>query len=171
MNPNAISRPSLISTLVAVLLGTFTALQPSTLRAAPATATALVTVRVLGHADAEVAQGAVTVSKLSDLDFGTIPAGPRARRAVVAPESRSATTYRVGGGYNATFAVSLPDSAVVKNGSSAITVKSFMTAGAESGHLSEQGTATVGVGASLEVSPNQVPGVYTGSFPLTVAYN
>jgi hypothetical protein len=146
-------------------------LLPATVFAGGATATALISVRVLGHADAEVAQGAVTVSKVSDLDFGTIPVVTRSRHAVVAPGSANAATYRVGGGYSASFAVSLPQSVVVRNGSSALTVTRFTTAGTEGGRLSDKGTATVGVGASLEVVPDSAPGVYEGTFPLTVAYN
>lgn len=157
--------------LTAALLSLFAVLQSAPLLAASASATALIVVRVLGHADAAVAEGAVTVNKLSDLDFGTVPAGPRGGTAVVAPASRSAATCRIGGGYSASFALSLPDVAVVRNGSNSITVTSFTASGARGGQLSEKGTATVGVGASLQVAPGQAPGVYAGSLPLTVAYN
>jgi len=130
-------------------------------------ATALVTVRILGHADAEVAQGAVTITKLSDSGFDAVPP---VRGAGPSRADRTISTFRVGGGQNATFAVALPDSVTVSNGRAEMAVSGFRT-NAGSRRFASDGTATVGIDASVSIPAGQAAGQYFGSYPVTIAYD
>ncbi len=133
-------------------------------------ATAFVSVRILGHADAEVAQGAVTITKLSDSGFDAVPpvrSGSGPGRA-----DRTISTFRVGGGQNATFAVSLPDAVTVTSdgGRSELAVSGFRT-NASSRRFAADGTATVAIDASVSIPAGQAGGQYSGSYPVTIAYD
>lgn len=130
-----------------------------------ASATALVSVRILGHADQDVAQGAVTLSKVPSSGFEGIEV-PRSGRVV----EKTISSFRVGGGRNATFAVALPETVAVHNGGSVLSVGGFRTSGS-SGRLGDDGNSTIGVGAEVRVPAGQQPGQYAGSFPITIAYN
>ena len=132
-----------------------------------ATATALVSVRILGHADADVAAGAVTVSKVSqsNVAIGAVALGGRSDAPLPA-----ISAFRVGGGRNATFAVALPSSVSVTGPGGELAVSGFRSS--ESlGRLSSEGTALVAIGASVAIPSGQIAGQYEGSYPVTIAYN
>lgn len=153
------------------LLGLLGLSHPASARAQTASATALVTVRVLGHADADVARGAVSVSGLSDLDFGALPNSGLAGLLVVSPSGPGAAACRVGGGRFASFGLALPSEAVVTDGSRRLAVASFTASRSQPRRLSDEGVATIRVGASVRLEPGVPPGRFLGSFPVTVAYD
>lgn len=131
-------------------------------------ATAMVSATVLGPAETEIASGAVTVSKISDSGFGQIDAvnaGPLGRSG-----PRQLSAFRVGGGFNASYAVALPQSVEVRNGSAVIEVSGFRTEGSAA-RLASDGTSTFGVGASVQIPAGQAKGTYTGTYPVTIAYD
>lgn len=87
--------------------------------------------------------------------------------------------YTVGGAINTTYAITLPVTSVVTNGTPAedMTISTWLArsdaAGADgpAGTLSATGADTFTVGATLTVAAAQPPGTYTGTFDVTVAYN
>ena len=129
-----------------------------------ATAVARVSARVLGHADTEVASGAVTVTKVSNLDSSRIEPS-RTGAATV-----GLSTFRVGGGHHAVYAVALPETVTVKSGDSEIRVSGFRANGT-TGRLSSDGTAVIAVEASVAVPAGQSSGSYAGSYAVTIAYD
>jgi hypothetical protein len=145
--------------VVLTLLGSFLSAQLF-----GATAVARVSAHVLGHADAEVASGAVTVTKVSNLDSSRI----EALRTGVATVGLS--TFRVGGGHDAVYAVALPEAVTVTSGASEIRVSRFRVNGT-TGRLSPDGTALIAVEASVAVPAGQSSGSYAGSYAVTVAYD
>jgi hypothetical protein len=86
----------------------------------------------------------------------------------------AAAAFAVTGEAGMTYAITLPaDGAVsITDGAShTMVVNGFVSNPGTTGTLSGAGTDTLKVGATLVVGNNQVPGTYTGSFGVTVAYN
>jgi hypothetical protein len=139
-----------------------------------ATATALVTVRVLGHADDNVAVGAVTVSRISSSssDVAVLGVAPSSKRDG-ASSLPALSSFRIGGGRNATFAVALPSAVTVSGESGELSVTGFHAdaQAAQATRLSAEGTAIVKIGASVSIPAGQAAGRYEGSYPVTIAYN
>jgi hypothetical protein len=132
-----------------------------------ASATALVSATVLGPADTEIASGAVTVSKLSQSDRIEVAGSGRSETR---RDASNLSTYRVGGGFHASYAVTLPETVKVTSAGSEMAVSGFRTTGG-AGRLASDGSGTFGVGASMRIPAGQAPGIYTGSYPVTIAYN
>jgi hypothetical protein len=127
-------------------------------------------------------------SKTRDLNFGAFVAGAGIGTVVVSPTGErtqsgvillnlssatsaafSAMVVTIGNnnkGNLKSVSFSLPSSIQLTNGSSSMTVDTFVSspvAGARS-PISLGATVTVSVGATLRVSPNQPSGNYSGSF-------
>ncbi|MEO8431437.1 MAG: DUF4402 domain-containing protein [Acidobacteriota bacterium] len=133
-----------------------------------ATASAVVSATVLGPAGEETASGAVTLSRIagrtSDIE---LPSAGGHTSPVLA-------RFRVGGGSNATFAVSLPETVVLRGRGSELDgrnleISGFRAAGA--GRLDSAGKTTISIGADVRVPAGLVRGDYAGSFPVTIAYD
>ncbi len=133
-----------------------------------ANATALVSATVLGSAETEIASGAVSMTRLSDLDFGSIPVS---RSDTLRVPTRSPAAYRLQGGYDASYCITLPATVSATNGTSRIEISGFRARSGRAGHLASDGTGTFVVGASATISPGQIPGTYLGSFAVIVAYD
>jgi hypothetical protein len=130
---------------------------------------------------------AIGISKTIDMSFGNViaptadktvilsTAGVRSGTATFGPGGGAAASFDVTGDANATFSITLPgDSDVtIVDGTNNMTVTLFNSAAAAGtqGTLSGTGTQTLLVGAQLNVAANQVPGNYSGTFNVTVAYN
>lgn len=132
-------------------------------------ATALVSATVLGPAETDIAAGAVTVSNVSRPDSGRIVVA-KAGRSQTHPDAVSLSEFRIAGGYNASYAVALPERVTVQGGGAEFHVSGFGPTGG-SGRLAADGSATFGVSASVAVPAGQAPGVYTGSYPVTIAFD
>lgn len=90
---------------------------------------------------------------------------------VVPSSTRCAAIFAVSGANASSFAIVLPQSAVLTNSSGAtLTVNQFVSTPSGIGVLTN-GTQIVQVGATLTVAAQQVGGSYHGTFPVTVAYN
>jgi hypothetical protein len=131
---------------------------------ASATATAVVSATVLGPAGEETANGAVTVSRVAETSASGSLDLPRGGRGF-----STIDRFRVGGGTNASFAITLPATAVVRNESAQLEVSGFRAAGNRV--LGPDGTSIVSVGADVRVPPGQAPGRYAGSYTVTIAYD
>ena len=127
------------------------------------------------------------ITKNVDLAFGNIAAGPSTGVVTIATDG---TRSGVGGvtliaagnvsnsaqfsltGYpSATFAIALPGSITIANGGYQMTVDGFVSSLGMTSTLDFNGQAALNVGANLNVNADQEPGLYTGSFDITVAYN
>ena len=150
---------------------------------------------VAGHAQAPT-QGAmaqataviyqpVSIKKPADLNFGAMIATPSAGKVILGPDGArtavggavlasaagvSATSFVVSGEPNATFSLTLPGSILIVSGSQSMLVDAFTT-DAPTTRLDAKGNLALHVGATLGLAANQPPGLYSGSFPVTVAYN
>ena len=134
----------------------------------------------------------ISLAKTGDMNFGNAsvsittggsvtvaPAGTRtaAGGGVTLPATTgtvTAASFTVSGAPGYTFAITLPGSAVITGpGAATMTVNSFSSSPSSVGTLSAAGTQSLKVGATLNVAPGQVAGIYTNAtaIPVTVNYN
>ena len=135
----------------------------------------------------------ISISKTVDMNFGNIAVSASTSGTVILPTSGSRTTggsggvtlpsttgtvaaaqFTVSGQATYTYAITLPTSATLSDGSShTMTVSSFVSSPATTGTLSSGGSQTLSVGATLAVTAAQAAGTYTNStaVPVTVNYN
>lgn len=136
---------------------------------------------------------AITLTKVLDMKFGAVAAGPTSGTIVLSPEgartgtggaaplansdtvSADAPTYAeftASGPANQAYSISLPIQPVEMNqGADRMTLTDFRSSLGAAGRLSSSGTQTFKVGATLNVGANQPVGEYMGQFEVTVAYN
>lgn len=143
-----------------------------------ATATANATARVLTP---------ITITKLTDLNFGSLVAGPAAGTVVVDPASARTATggvslvnsaftaaqFNVTGEPSTAYTITLPNAIAIThtvNNALSMTVNTFTSNPSGTGTLSAAGAQQLNVGATLNVAANQGSGLYTGTFNVTVAY-
>lgn len=132
--------------------------------------------------------GPLALTKLSDMNFGTIAVTGTAGTVVLGTDnSRTATgpslvppaagvaaSFTVSGQPNQTFAITLPANGTVTliNGANSMAVNTFVHSIAGTPALDGTGAAAFTVGATLSVAANQAAGVYnSANFPVTVSYN
>jgi hypothetical protein len=84
--------------------------------------------------------------------------------------SASAATFTVTGEPDTSYSITLPDSALLSNGSAEMAADSFLSVPSGSGTLGPGGTQGVAVGATLHVGAAQAATRYSGTYSLTVAY-
>ncbi|WP_423127260.1 DUF4402 domain-containing protein [Gaoshiqia sp. Z1-71] len=136
---------------------------------------------------------AIELTKVTDLHFGTMVStnSPGACMVPATGEDRSATGgvtlldqtpaytrayFTVSGDISATYSIALPEDETVTisyhDGATthSMDVNGFSHSAGVSPALDASGAADFYVGASLSVSANQPPGLYQGSFNVTVAY-
>lgn len=149
---------------------------PSLLQAASATAT--VQVNIIST---------MTIATRNGLGFGDISASAVPGTVAMTPNgSRNVTggvslnsaiagtpaTFDLAGTANASFAVTLPDSAVLSDGSAnTMVVDGFSSTPSATGVLDSGGQQSLFVGGTLHVDSNQPFGAYTGQMAVTVEYN
>lgn len=143
-----------------------------------ATATANASARVLTP---------ITITKLTDLNFGSLVAGPLAGTVVVDPFSArtatggvslvnsafSAAQFNVTGEPLTPYTITLPNAIQIihtTNNALSMVVNTFTSDPSGTGTLSALGAQQLNVGATLNVGANQGSGLYTGTFNVTVAY-
>jgi len=82
----------------------------------------------------------------------------------------AAAQFTVSGQASALYTITLPAAAVtLTSGANSMTIDTFTTDG--TGTLDGTGNEVINVGATLNVSANQAPGTYSGTFDVTVNYN
>lgn len=129
----------------------------------------------------------IEISKVADLKFGNIAAGPSAGIVEISTDDNrtsnggvtliaagnvsNAAAFDITGYPNATFTISLPENIYLTSGSDQMEVNYFVSDLGDNSILNDAGEAQLKVGATLNVEANQAVGLYTGSFDVTVAYN
>jgi len=135
----------------------------------------------------------ISISKTADMNFGNVavsatvagtvvlaPAGTRTTGGgggVTLPSTAgtvSAAAFTVSGQASYTYAITLPTTCTITDGSShSMTVNTFTSSPSSTGTLSTGGTQTLTVGATLNVSAAQAANTYTNAagVPVTVNYN
>jgi hypothetical protein len=135
----------------------------------------------------------ISITKVTDMNFGNVavsallsgtailsPLGIRTlggAGGVTLPSilgTVAAATFLVSGQANYTFAVTLPSSGTISDGSGhSITVTGFTSSPSGTGTLSILGIQTLSVGATLNLSAAQAANAYTNAsaIPVTVNYN
>ncbi len=159
------------------------------------------TTKVIAQANVNTTAGAkivapITIAKTSDLQFGTMAVlaglpgtcilstqGARTATGGVNLSAQTPTTanaaYTVGGAINTTYAITLPSTITVTNGTAAqdMTINALLSrtasAGADglTGTLNGSGADSFTIGGTLNVAAGQPAAVYSGTFNVTVAYN
>ena len=132
---------------------------------------------------------AISISRTAHMNFGSVVAGGSLGTVVLpasASPTRSATggttlgsatvvsaaIFAISGEPNNTYAITLPSSPVtITDGTNNMTVSNFTSSPGGTGTLNGSGLETVYVGGTLNVAANQVSGIYSGSFSVTVTYN
>lgn len=133
----------------------------------------------------------IGITKTVDMNFGNVainsttagtvvlaPAGTRTSTGGVTLPATAGTVaaaeFNVTGANNYTFSITLPSTShEIKSGSNTMSVTGFTSTPTPTGTLSATGSATVKVGATLNVSAGQAAGTYTSvtPFEVTVNYN
>ncbi len=88
----------------------------------------------------------------------------------VLPWPVAAGSFEVIGGANQGFAITLPTSVKLSSGANNMSVDDFKSSPATSGILAGDGNASIFVGATLHVGPNQPFDIYSGSFIINIDY-
>ncbi len=153
----------------------------STASFAQATATASATANIITP---------ITIALVTNMNFGNIAVSPTSGGTVVlAPASSrtstggvtlpattgtvAAASFTVSGASGYTYAITLPTTATLNDGSSHTMGMSAFTSSPSGTGVLTGGTQTLNVGATLTVSAAQAPNSYTNStaVPVTVNYN
>lgn len=135
--------------------------------------------------DVEIESRAITLTNTGGLNFGKVlpygsagyvyvstnGVGSTSNAFISDATNIRASSWAVNGIPGAPFAVNLPTSVVISNGTENMTITSFNRSGATQLYLDAAGNNSFNVGARLNVGANQPVGVYTGTFNVTVNYN
>ena len=134
----------------------------------------------------------ISIVKTVDMNFGNVAvSGSVAGTVVLAPGGSrttggaggvtlpanngtvSAASFTVSGQASYTYAITLPSSCTITDGTHNMTVNTFTSSPSSTGTLSTGGVETLNVGATLNVSAAQAANVYTNAtgVPVTVNYN
>ena len=129
----------------------------------------------------------ITITKTVDLDFGNVaasalagtvtidPAGNRSTTGGVSlpviPGTVTAASFNVAGQANYTYAITLPASVTITNGTDNMTVNGFTSTPTPTGTLDVTGNEVLNVGATLNVGASQAAGLYTTTTPFDVTVN
>lgn len=129
----------------------------------------------------------ISITKIADMNFGDVVPSSSAGTVVLTTAgarsvtggaslgltgATSAATFTVNGQANYTYAITLPSAANISDGAShTMSVGTFTSSPSSTGTLDAGGSQALALGATLNVGASQVPGTYSGSFSVTVAYN
>src|SRR5665647_1734235 len=132
--------------------------------------------------------GPLALTKLSDMNFGTIAVTGTAGTvvlgtdnsrtavgpALVPPAAGVAASFTVSGDVSRTFVITLPADGTVSliSGGNNMAANTFVHNAGANPALNGAGAAAFTVGATLSVAAAQPAGVYTSAnFPVTISYN
>jgi hypothetical protein len=128
----------------------------------------------------------ITLTLQQNLAFGDVYAGPSAGTVVLDPNGLRtfsggvqlgtlspfyAASFTVTGAPNASYAITLPGTVTLSAPGATLLLSSLVTSPALTGQFNAGGAQTLTLGGTLQVAANQLDGDYSGTFPVTVAYN
>jgi hypothetical protein len=142
---------------------------------ATATATAVIVSPITLTRTADMSFGNI----IADVDGGTVvlvPAGTRTLNGLTSPSipgTIANASFTVTGFGGATYAITLPASHTISNGTQNMVVDTFTSTPDATGTLDGAGSQILNIGATLNVGANQASGTYThaAGFTVTVNYN
>jgi len=127
------------------------------------------------------------LQKVQDLNFGIIaPSGSASGTVVMSSSGALSATggatvlnagsatpaaYVVSGVPGTNYSVQLPSTASLSGPSGSMVVSAFTGSSGSGDVIGSGGTSSFTVGATLAVPAGQLPGAYSGTFTVTVAYN
>lgn len=92
--------------------------------------------------------------------------------AVAQSTAKSAASFTVNGMPGVQFSASGVSTVTISNGAAKMTIGQFTISSSFSGgQIGSNGTTTFTIGGTLTASAGQAAGTYSGTFPITVAYN
>ena len=135
--------------------------------------------------DVEIESRAITLVNTGGLNFGRVlpygspgivfvsanGVGSTSNAFISDATNIRASSWDVTGIPGAPYAITLPTSVVISNGTENMTVSSFVRSGPVQPLMDAAGNSSFNVGARLGVGANQPVGIYTGTFNVTVSYN
>ena len=116
----------------------------------------------------------LVIAKIVDMSFGNIMIPSSGGLVVTLPAtSNYAATFEVTGQPGFIYAITLPTTATLSDGSHNMSIAKFISSPAQTGTLNNEGNQTLRVGATLTVPVAEPAGFYinTTSVPVTVNYN
>jgi len=130
--------------------------------------------------------GSINASTVLNMNFGALSAGPTAGTVIITATGLRSSTGGVGlnsgsfsspatlllvGIPNASFAISLPSSITISDGSNTMMVDNFVSVPSGTGQLDASGNQTLTIGGTLNVFANQPIGNYQGIMTVVFVYN
>ena len=128
----------------------------------------------------------ITISKTTDMNFGTIAVSASGGTVVLSTASSRSTTggvtlpvingtvsaaqFHVAGLDGSTYSISLPGTITLSDGSHTMDVGAFVSDPTSTGTLSSTGQ-DINVGATITVAASQAAGIYTNASDLAVTVN
>ena len=114
----------------------------------------------------------VTLNVTGDDGLRTAPADVALIGGTTYQDTPALASFTITGEPNTSFAIGLPSSISLSNGTASMTVDAFSSSlGVTSTIDATEGEATLNVGAKLAVGANQASGLYKSTFDVTVNYN
>lgn len=114
----------------------------------------------------------ISMSKVQDLNFGV--GSPGDPEKVASPLDSMAARFNVMGNPNSTYLIVLPSDGAVKMSDgmgNSISLSSFSSYPKSNGELDSSGAQRLNVAATRSaIDAHQAPGIYSGSFTVTVIY-
>lgn len=132
----------------------------------------------------------ITIATDADMDFGTLASSATGGTCILPPVGDRTTTggitlmggtplaarFTITGRAGQFYSLVLPSSATVSDGTNTMTINDWQS-DRGSGEIPTDGSVVLHVGATLNIAPNQPPGIYstnnsggTGNFTVTVNY-
>lgn len=133
------------------------------------------------------ASAQISLSKTSNLNFGSMVSGPTAGSVTISvtgavsstggvtlvPATTSAANFILANGPTGgtrLYIIQVPTSVTITSGANSMIVDNFDNTTPNIGLLANNASRTIGVGATLNVGANQPSGTYSGTFLMSVAF-
>ena len=129
---------------------------------------------------------AIAATAQSNLGFGQIVATTTSGTVTVSPSNGrtrtggvvlgnalgvAAASFAVTGEPNTGYSITLPNQSTLSAGASSMTADAFTSSPSGASNLGPSGSQSVTLGATLHVSAGQASAAYSGTYPVTMAYN
>lgn len=175
--PNAMKKSLKIIALVAIASGCATISFAQSSAIAGVSANVITPIAITKVADMNFGNIAVSASTGGSVTLGITGTRTTSGSGVTLPATAgtvAAAAFTVSGEARYTYAITLPSSCTLSDGSGhTMSVSSFASSPSSAGTLSSSGVESLKVSATMSVAAAQAPGTYTNvnGVPVTVNYN